>query len=200
MKNISLILNIVLLLAVAYLYIDKFSGKERKHSTDQSQIQSTDSTALGPKMVYINADTLLEKYELFREQTEALEKRKKEADASLKARGRSIEKEAMDLAQKAQSGNMTRKELEDEDRRLGEKQQRLLMDQEKIAGELLQVSDQLNDALQAALKEKLDSLKTEMGYDFIISYGVGSPVLAVNPAYDITERVLEMLNKKEPQK
>lgn len=42
MKNLSLVLNIILIVAVAYLFIDKFSGSEKTEensSTEQKMIR-----------------------------------------------------------------------------------------------------------------------------------------------------------------
>ena len=146
--------------------------------------------------MYINADTLLEKYDYFRREKEALQRREREADASLKARGRALENEAMELAKKAQGGGMTPKEMQEADQRLMAKQQKLMQEQEGIAKELMQSGEKLNERLQETLKSKLDALKDAHGYHYILSYGIGSPVLAVDSTLDITGEVLDQLNRE----
>jgi outer membrane protein len=195
MKNLSLILNVVLLLAVAYLFFDRFSSK--KSPADSSSEPAT-TTAPPLKVVYVNADTLLEHYTYFKQQKELLDKREKDADASLKARGRALEKEAYEMAKKAQTGTMTPKDLQEADRMLTQKQQNLLAEQDRITKDLVDAMQKLNDDLQAALREKLHGLKSDMGYDYILSYGEGSPVLMANDSLDITTRVLELLNQAPP--
>ncbi|MCB0662669.1 MAG: OmpH family outer membrane protein [Saprospiraceae bacterium] len=196
MKNISLVLNIILLLAVAYLFIDKFSGKDEV--TNELNNEKQELAGAIPTIVYLNADSLLEQYEYFKAKQDELAEREKSADASLKARGRALEKEMMTLAQKAQSGTMTRKEMEEADIMLRQKQESLMRDQDEIAKDLLASGNTINDQLQSTLRNTLDSLKNARGYTFVMSYGSGSPVLAATDSLDITRDVVEILNKINP--
>lgn len=196
MKNLSLVLNIILLIAVAFLFIDKFSGDDNPKSELKEETRELASSI--PHIVYLNADSLLVQYEYFKAAQDELEEREQSADASLKARGRALEKEMMQLAQRAQSGTMTRKEMEEADIRLRQKQESLMRDQDEIAKDLLASGNKINDRLQSTLRSTLDSLKDARGYTFVVSFGSGSPVLAATDSLDITRDVVEILNKKNP--
>ncbi len=205
MKNLSLILNILLLLGVGYLFMDKFSSKEAP-----KEEVAVEETADVPKIVYVNADTLLNRYERFQVKKKEIEAREKREDNALKGRGRSLEKdvralqqEMMSLEQEWQGGNMARVDYETRGQKLMEKQQKLaakeqsiMQDQQRIAGEIIKEGQRINDELQAEIKDKLGSLKSEMGYEYILSYGMGSGVLVADERYDITEKVLSILNTK----
>ena len=205
MKNLSLILNILLLLAVGYLFMDKFSSKE-----ELKEEVAVEETAEVPKIVYVNADTLLNRYEKFQARKNEIEAKEIREDNALKSRGRSLEKdvralqqEMMALEQKWQGGNMPRIDYETQGQKLMEKQQKLaakeqsiMQDQQRIAGDIIKEGQRINDELQAEIKDKLGNLKSEMGYEYILSYGMGSGVLVADERYDITERVLSILNAK----
>ncbi|MEZ4948317.1 MAG: OmpH family outer membrane protein [Saprospiraceae bacterium] len=193
MKNLSLILNILLLIAVAYLFMDKFSGGNDNKAENASEKRAEIASSI-PHIVYLNADTLLEKYDKFRKAQEELNERERTADASLKARGRALEKEAMELAQRAQTGTMTRKEMEEADMRLRQKQQTLLSEQDQIAKDLMESGNKINDELHQTLQSTLDSIKNARGYTYVLSYGTASPVLSVVDSLDITSDVLSILN------
>jgi outer membrane protein len=63
MKNISLYLNIVLIIAVSLLYIDRFAGG----GTEEQNVQSGNSSGTGAEVVYINIDSLLNGFDLYNE-------------------------------------------------------------------------------------------------------------------------------------
>lgn len=204
MKNLPLILNGILLLAVGYLFADKFSAKAAPKPT-QTEVSETKET---PKIVYINADTLLMKYDKFQVIRKEMEAREAREDKALKGRGRSLEndvkalqKEMAALDAEAQQGNMSRIDYEARGQKLIKKQQelaareqKLVADQQRIAGEIMTEGQKINDELQDEIQEKLKALKNEKGYDYILSYGTGSNVLVADDAYDITETVLAILN------
>ncbi len=192
MKNISLILNIVLLLAVAYLYVDRFSASktgEKPAVADQAADEPL-------SIVYINLDSLHEKSETFQAKRSELEKRQAEAEASLTSRAKAFEKEVIAFQQKYQSGTMTPKAAEDEQARLAKKEQSIMEERERLASGLLKETDDFNLGFTNQVKGYLDSLKTQMNYDYILVAGSGSPVLLANDSLDITNTVLDLLNKK----
>ncbi len=192
MKNISLILNIVLLLAVAYLYVDRFAASgadEKPAATEEAKDEPL-------RIVYLNIDSLHEKSETFQTKKAEIEKRQAEAEASLTSRAKAFEKEVIAFQQKYQSGTMTPKAAEDEQTRLARKEQSIMAERERLATDLMQETDDFNLAFTNKVKGYLDSLKTQMNYDYILVAGSGSPVLLANDSLDITKTVLDMLNKK----
>ncbi len=193
MKNISLILNIVLLLAVAYLFIDRFSNKK---PAEPNATETTAEDAKPLNIVHINLDTLHEKTERFQLKKTELEKRQVDAETSLTARAKAFEKEVIAYQQKLQSGTMTPKSAQDEEARLAKKEQSIMQERERMANDLLKATDEFNLNFTNEVKGYLDSLKTQMHYDYILVTGAGSPVLLSNEKLDITQQVLDLLNKK----
>ncbi len=191
MNRILLGLNILLLLAVGYLFLDKFSTSEPE-STDAA-VELPEDNRLN--IVYVNTDTLLNQYTLFIDQQKAISNREKTADAKLKAQARSLEREIMMLNEKASKGTMTPKDLQAEEQRLTMKQQQLMADQESITRELMEESSRINDELQREISATLRVIQAQYNYDYVLSYGGGSPVLAVNDSFDITREVIQRLNK-----
>ena len=208
MKNLPLVISIVSLLGVGYLLMNQ----SPKVADTAQATEITEESSEVPKIVFVNADTLLLKYEKFQERKKEIEAKEKKEDKALKARGRSLEKEVgelqkkmMELEQEAQQGNLSRqdyearaKKLVEKQQKLAAKEQRLVADQQRIAGEIMEHGQKINDELQAEIKDKLQSLKAEMGYEYILSYGMGSGVLVADEKYDITDKVLKILNGATP--
>ena len=195
MKNLSLALNIILLLAVSFLMFQHFQGpKPAKVAT----AASTDDNTTEGTIVYINEDTLLNNYLYFLEKTKALQEKERSATATLQQKGRAIEQEVRSIQAKMQQGLLAPNQISAEEQRIARQQQQLVQEQERMSQELLLETQQLNQELQSDVKTLLSQLKDENGYDFVLSYGSGSGLLMVNEALDITPMVVERLNAKRP--
>lgn len=189
--NISLALNALLILAVGYLFVQ--SGKGKKAATEETPVN--EAAVETPKVVYINADTLLEKYDYFKRQKEALQTREAEATQSLSGRSRALENEFLAVQKKVQQGLLAPNQIMDEEQRLSKKQQQLLAEQENVTQELMLETQRINAELQDSLIVVLDKIKLDKGYEYILQYGQGSSVLSAKDELDITESVLAELNK-----
>lgn len=193
--NISLVLNGILLIAVAYLLSQHLSsGKGKAEETP-----AADTAAASPNIVYINADTLVEQYEYFRQQKEALDKRQAEASQRLNQRMATLENEFRGVQQKIQQGLLTPNQIADEEQRLGRKQQELVAEQEKLSKELMAETQRIQLELEDELRQSLDQMRERRGYDYILQYGQGSSVLLAADSLDITAEVLEILNQKKTE-
>ena len=86
MKNEFSIVNILLILAVAFLLVDKFisSGK----GSTATNTASANSNIPDGSIVYINTDSLLSNYGFFKEEAAKLEQKGKEADGCAAAEDR----------------------------------------------------------------------------------------------------------------
>jgi|APTNR8051073442_1049403.scaffolds.fasta_scaffold00134_34 outer membrane protein len=195
MKQLPLILSIVALLATAGLAVKVFQSSAPTATTDSPAIEQEKPL----KIAYVNADTLLEKYEFFKKQREVFQKKEKDADASLKAKGRALEKDFMATQQKAQQGLLAPSAMQQEEQRLMAAQQKLVAEQERVTKALLEEDKKIRDELQKAILDRLGEIKKEEGFDFIFSYTAGGQLLAVNDSLDITKRVLEILNAKKEE-
>ena len=192
-NKINLGINALLLIAVAFLLVNHFRGGAGK-GPDEA-LKTADET--GPKIVFVNSDTLLQKYEYINQKQEELYKKEQEADAQLKTRGRALEREFIAAQDKIQKGLLAPNQIAAEEQRLGQKQQALAAEQERINRELLAEGQKLQEELSKTIKALLTDIRAEKGYDFILNYGPGTGVLMVNDSLDITPMVLERLNKKE---
>lgn len=157
---------------------------------------STAPTASGEgvKIAYVNGDSILLHYKDFRKESEAMEAKQKKAEEELQSKGAALEKEIMAYQQKAKTGTMTGKEMEAREKYLSSRQEEILAERDRMAQAIMQETAEINKRLQAVLHEKLKAIKESQGYDFILSYVEGGPVLVADEKYDITATVLKELN------
>jgi len=184
-NNILIILNIILILAVGFLYFQVFSNQV-------SAAESSESEELS--VAYINSDSILLNYEAFREQSEALAQKERDADADLQAKGSQFEREMQQVQQRMQQGLLAPNQIQQEQQRLARKQQQLMQERDQVAQSLMQETQALNQMLQDNLMNELEKIKQEEGYDMIFSYAQGGQILLANDNMDITDRVLKALN------
>ena len=193
MKSLPWILCAILALAVGNLYFkvyDKSSGS----ADTTSSTNANDAGSL--RLVYVNADSILENFTQFRKEKDALDRKQLDIDNKLGTRGRALENEVASIQQKIQGGLLTPKEIQEQEQRLGARQQSLVAERDKLAKEIMDEGNAINDRLQKDLMGTLEQIKKEKGYQYILSYVKGGQILIGNPADDITNEVLKRLNSK----
>ena len=155
---------------------------------------NTSSDSPGLKIAFVNGDTVLYHFSEFRKESEAMQEKQRKAEEMLQGKGAALEKEIMDYQRKAQSGTMTGKEMEAREKYLGTRQEALMQERDKLAQQFMEETETINKRLKKVLNEKLDQIKEQEGYDFILSYVEGGAILAADEKYDITQQVLKALN------
>jgi outer membrane protein len=201
-KNISLALNIVLLLAVGFLYYRDFSGNKNVAAATAS---ASDSVKVAPPVilsalpkdvpvVFINADTLFEKYELAKKAKTAAEIKASSFQKAYQAKVDAFQKEYSDYMEKAGAGAYTKEQGLAIEEGLKKKKEDIMMmeqNQDKVTGEL----DKSNLDVQKRVYDYLARFNKEHGYYCVLAYTkAGGGVLGVNDSLDVTPQVLAGLN------
>ena len=195
MKNLSLILNGVLILAVAHLYYLNFSGKSAAPAITPSAAASG-----GAKIAHVNIDSLDANYNWLKEQKSQLEKSQKSKETALKQKQEAFLRDMQAFQDKYQSGTVPPAELEKQYNALMNRQQKLEEESSRLSKELAEEYQKAMNELMANVEAQLKSLQSQIGYDYILSYSKGGgQVLLANDSLEITKEVLELLNtaKKE---
>lgn len=194
MKNVPIILNIILFALVGHLY---YLQSKTPKSVENQVIAPSASRANGVRIAYVNGDTLDAKYEWLKAQKQSIEKRVESAEKSLASKEEALMKDAGALQQKFQEGNMTQAEAEKQQAVLMQRGQKLEDEKMRLSKSLSEDQKKAVDDLYANVEAKLKTLSAQIGYDYILSYSRGGPILLANDSLDITKQVLELLNAKE---
>jgi outer membrane protein len=200
MKNISLILNVLLLLLVGNLYWKSY--KTPPVATINTSLLSVKDTVNGKLLpgstiVYVNSDSILEKFEFFKSQKRVLEKKTIDIDANLKVKGRKLQEQIMALQEKAQKGNTPPAQLQAEEQNLTMQQQTLMAEQDQKTKQISDEGEKLNEQLQKRVKAAIKKLKEKTKFDYAVSYSSSiSAFLIVDETKNITSEVIQELNKK----
>jgi outer membrane protein len=183
-------INRIFFFSLILSFLTFIACDKSKDSSTSVEVKDT-----GLKIAYVNGDSILMNFKEFRSQSEAMEEKQKKAEDELQKKGAALEREFMTYQQQAQKGTMTGKEMEARERYLSGKQEALLAERDKVAKEIMDETTEINTRLQKVLQDRLKEIKEKEGYDFILSYIAGGPILVADEKYDITEEVLKQLNE-----
>lgn len=188
MKNLSLVLNIVLLVAVAVLFFLHFSGPKTESATGTS-------AATGDlKIAYINSDSVLKYYDYLKVSKQQLEEKTKKMDQEYRNRAMGLQNEIQAYQRNVNSMTLGQVKATEED--LGKKQQNLQMYQQGLQQQLMEDESKLNKELYDRVTAFLNKYGKEKGLQVVLKYDPTSDVLHVADELDISKDVIAGLNKE----
>jgi outer membrane protein len=190
MKKLSIILYVVLFLAVIGLYFLHFYSPKK---SEKSAVVS-ESPAQG--IAYINIDTVVFKFAMFHDKREDLLTKQKNAEAELNSKGSQYEKGVKDYQEKASKGLITRATAAEMEQALTQQQQELVSLRDKLQSNLMEEEQVMNRQIIEYITKYLEEHKSEYNYQYIFGKSFGSVVLYGDSGLDITQRVIDDINKK----
>ena len=197
MKNLSIGLNVLLLIAVIVLYILHFSGNG-KSTSNQGGTATVNADA---KIVYINMDTLLNNYTQSRELNEAFLKKLEANRTELNIKVKNFDREAAEFRNKVENnGFMTRERAEQAQMDLMIKQQNLQKLQQEMTENAQREQMEINRKLYDAITNFLTDYNKAKGFQLILSTTLGGNVLFAQEGFDITNEVVSQLNEQYAKK
>jgi outer membrane protein len=189
MKNLSLILNGVLLIAVAILFYLHFSANKQPSGDPGS---SASSIPTDIKIAYINSDSVLEHYEYLKANRVQLEEKTKKIEQEYRNRAQGLQNEI--TAYQRNVNNMTLGQVKAVEEDLGKKQQNLQMYQQSISQQLMEEESKLNRELYERVTKFLKKYATDNNLQVVLKYDPTSDVLFAGEALDVSKDVIDGLN------
>ena len=168
---------------------DKKPGKAKVSDTSEASALNG-----GLTVRYIDEDSVIEKYNLAKDFQESMLRRQNEYDAQAKRKSDQINNFGATMEQKYKSNQYLSEDAFNADQQKLQQMQAGAQNelgklQESIQSEFAQNSKQLQDSIT----NFLNVYAKEMGYDVILRK---SATLYIDPKYDITDEVVEQLNKR----
>lgn len=149
-------------------------------------------------IAFIQADSLYNNYQLQIDLAQDLVQKKAQAEDQVNKQMASFQKEYQDFMQKVQTNSFIggQSRQESEARRLQQKQNTIEQHANALQQDLAllqsQAFDRVNDSIQAVLKE----YNKDKNFEVIYSSVPNTTVFYVKEKYDITQDVLDLLNKR----
>lgn len=189
MKNLSLILNIVLLVAVGVLYYLHFKNPKAASTTGST---ANDAVLSELKIAYINADTVLKYYDYLKVNKQQLEAKTQKMDQDFRTRAQGLQNEFN--AYQRSVNSMTIGQVKATEENLAKKQQNLQMYQQTLQQQLMEEEAKLNKQLYDRITAFLKDYSAQKGLQVVLKYDPTSDMLYGGNALDISQDVINGLN------
>jgi outer membrane protein len=191
MKSINLLFNVILTVAVVVLFALHFSSKKQGGITAVAGAAGTSGEL---NVVFFNSDSLMDQYQMFKDERAIMEQKTKDAESRLIGEQKKFEKEANEFQQRAQFLTITDKEAKQE--KLYREQQRLMQMEQTLSSDLqkeeAEVSKRIFDTIEVFLKD----YAKENNYTYVLSYTRGGGIWYADQSLDVTPAILKELNDR----
>ncbi len=192
MKNdkISLIISIIALVGVIVLSIDRISNKSEKKDTDVPKTEMKNA-----EIVFVNIDSVLNRYDLYNVLSLQLIEKQQNLEKELQSKGLSLQNRAYKLQQQYAQHLITTQNYQEKAQKLTDEQMQLQTWQEQKALELNEDQMILTERVYDSIVSAVSTLNADKTYNLVINNATGGTLLYGDPELDITEAVIELLNK-----
>lgn len=195
MNKIQISVNVILVAAVATLFVLFFTSKKGESPATEVPVAEQIPVA------YLNTDSLLVNYLFAQEANEKLMKKQEDARLKLNTKARTLQNEMMDFQRKLDNNAfLSRERAEREQQRLLQKQQELQELEAKLTEDIMIENQKLNIQLADTLTKFLEEYNADGRYHMILSNNAKDNVLQAASCYDITDEVISALNARYTKK
>ena len=192
MNKIQILVNVILVAAVATLFVLYFSNK----SNDSTPTETASQAEVMP-VAFLNVDSLLTNYVFAQEASEKLMKKQEDARLKMNTKLRTFQNEVADFQRKLENNAfLSRERAEKEQQRLAKKEQELQELEAKLTQDIMLENQKLNMQLADSLNTFLGIFNSDGRYHIILSNNAKDNVLMASEQYDITSEVIEGMNAR----
>lgn len=188
MNKASSILNIALVVAVAILYYLHFKSND----SDQPIIVPPKINVKASHLVYINTDSLMDKYEYVKDMRKSLEAQRTQAEGEFQAKYNALEKEANNLREIIEK--LSQEEAARQQQDIMMKEQKLNEFRESMQERLLKNEQEKNEEMLQSISSFLEKNYKNTGYNYILGFQRGGGILYAKDNLNITSEVITGLN------
>ncbi len=200
MKNLSLILNVILIIAVGFLYFHVFSKNTATNKTNSTSVKVSEagSSAKAP-IAYVELDSLNENISYIKQKRKELEGEQKAIESEWQQAIRGLESQRDNFIKRGNS--ITQEEAEQFQMKLMNQQQQIEERKQNLTQKLSEKSYNFMEDIQKNLKQFLADYNKEKNYMYIFTSGTGLDYMVYkDSAFDITKDVVEGMNKRMNEK
>ena len=194
MKNLSVVLNAVLVVAVAVLFVLFFSNNK----SNKTEVAASETgVAQKGDIVYIQIDSLINNYDMFNDLRSELESKATKIQNDLNKKSRAFENDAKDFEEKLNKGLLTRSQAESMQASLLQRQQELQNYTQQKQMEMAEEETVMVNKVMDSIKTYVKKYNETHQYALILTTSTTTQVVMEgNVSLDITQDVLAGLNEE----
>ena len=176
--------------------LGRASCSNNKETGNEEVAQTAETEATGLRIAYVELDSLMSQYQLYKDYEEVLTRKGTDIQNTLAQKQRKLESSATAMQRKYENnGFQTRDELERAQQSLQQQEMELQQLAAKLNNEFneeqARINQEARDSIQAFLKIYNQTKK----YDYVM-IKAGDNLLIANPKYNITKDIVTGLNKR----
>ena len=193
MKKANLIINIVLIIAVAALFVLHFTGAGTSAQGPAAGSESV--TAVKGDIVYINLDTLVNQYDMYNDLRSELQGKLTAIENDINKQGRALENDIKSFQEKMQKGLLTRSQAESMNNDLAQRDQDLRNLTQQKQMEMAEEESVMFNKVMDAITTYVAEYNRQKQYSLILTTTTATTtVINGNAGLDITQDILNGLN------
>lgn len=167
-------------------------NKEAQKVDEKTQAHATQSGSV--KIAYVEVDSIMSQYKFCKEYSLILQKKSQNIENTLAAKQNSLQAAAAKFQQDVQNNKYTQQQAEAVQANLQKQGADLQALQQRLGAEFQNETNTFNKALRDSIQHYLAAYNKDKKYGLILSKA-GDNILYADKAYDITNEVIEGLNK-----
>jgi len=216
MNNKSIIItNAIMGIAIAILFILHFSNESPKSSVNEEQNTnsnlsvdenapdnindlnnyiSTNTKFSDLKIAFVNSDTLAKYYDFSKKLKADLLKKQSKAESQIKKKYAKYQKLVSEYQQAAEI--MGQNEAAEKAQTIAMLEQEIMQLEQTLSQNYASQELEASNKYVNETADYLQIIGANLGYDYILSYRVGGPMLFANSSLDITQEIIGYLNEE----
>ena len=187
----QLVFDILMAIGLIVLFILHFAGGGKKDNVVATPVQQAGDGTI----VYVNLDSINEKFEMVSLLTDSLDLEKQRQAVQFQNRQKALENKLANYQRNMQTGQLTAQQAQYAEASLQQESAQLQNDYaqavESLEARYAAALEQIADSLRAACAR----VNAQRNASFVFTYGSSSPMMVADPSCDITNAVLDELNK-----
>jgi outer membrane protein len=183
-------------IATAVALVSVMAACQNKDTASTTPTKATEGSTASNKdqIVYVNSDSLLTKYEYFKDLKTKLDGKSKAAQADMGAKTQAFQREVAQYQQ--QQSTLPADQRAATEQRLQRKQQELQAYQQNAGSALQNEQSVEQEKLYDKVADYLKTYAKTKGYKLVLTYSKGnSAILFADDSLDITSEVIKGLNE-----
>lgn len=194
MKNLSLAVNVILIILVAYLYFAVFSNKKSSAGNNHNAtlaVSGDSSSSASERIAYIDLDSLQNRYKYYQKIKGDFEKRQSSANNEIISLQKRFQARAAELQQKA--ATMSPAEQEKAMAEINKMQSDFQARKDALDKDLFDYNNKMKDDILQKIEDFLKDYNKDRRFSYVFSYEPGF-MFYKDSALNITNDVLKGLN------
>ncbi len=195
--SINTLLNIIFLVGLVVLYALYFFDIGKKSDIEPGDIKAIERSVsdASVKIGFIDTDELFKRYTFAQKLREDMLAEQRRLENDLTRKQRDFQQRVEEFQHQIQRGLISMEQAQVKEQELMYEQQELIMLSEEYSDRLHQKEIEFNAELFDSISNFIKRYNEEFGFDFVLSYSPGGGLLFAGEQYDITEDVIEKINK-----